>query len=418
MQTMDSRGAPLVAVTGLGLVSALGLSVAEALRNALSGKSGIRRYEPSWAEGARVGGIIEGFDAARFVDADFARRYEPAVNFALGAAEEALSDARLESGAQAQDRFGCVIGAGIPGAEIWHRTLHLAFAERAPSKVASTAAIAITGNAATGIVALKHKLRGPSFGVANACASGATALSLAADQIRLERADVMLAGGTESSTRSLMAYASFAAAGGMNTTQNPDRALTPFARNRRGFVLGEGAALVVLERLDRALARGATVYGVLAGEASSNDAHHIVSPDASGAPWARTIALALRAARVEPDAIDVVSAHAAGTMAGDLAETRALKSVFGAHAAHIRVSATKAMHGHAFGATGAIETVLGLAAMRSGYVLPTLHLDEPDVECDLDYVAHRPRQQRTRYLLKNSFGANGAATCLIIRNFA
>jgi 3-oxoacyl-(acyl-carrier-protein) synthase len=422
------QGVPEVAITGLGLVSALGLSVDESIAQALSGKNGIRRYTASWSDGAkaeltqRVGGMVEGFDPTKFIDPKFSARYEPAVNFAVGAAEEALSDSGLFSedgkvgaGQVPDERFGCVIGSGLPGAELWHRALHLAYAEGKPNEVPGYSAISISGNCAPSVLALRHKLQGPSFGVVNACASGATAISLAADQIRCGRADRMLAGGAESSARSLVAFASFAAAGGMNVTDDPDRASLPFSLGRRGFVLGEGSGMLLLERLDLALARGAKIYGVLSGEGHTNDAHHIINPEPSGTQWARVMSLALQAAHVSPDEVDVISAHAAGTQQGDVAETRAIVRVFGERAKEIPVSATKSMHGHTFGASASVETVLALAAMRRGYVLPTINLNEPDPECHLDYVPNQARKHRVRVMLKNSFGAGGAATCLVIK---
>jgi 3-oxoacyl-(acyl-carrier-protein) synthase len=276
------------------------------------------------------------------------------------------------------------------------------------------AAISITGTAVTGLAAIRHQLRGPSLGVANACASGTSAILAAADQIRLGRADAMLAGGCESSMRGLVAYASFVDAG-MNPTTEAAFACTPFAANRRGFVLAEGAGMVVLERLDHARARGARVLAILAGGALANDAYHVISPDPTGEAWARVIRLALADADVGPDEVDVVSAHATATPQGDIAETRAIRRVLGAQADRVLVSATKSMHGHAFGAAGAIETVLALAAMQQDLVLPTIDLASPDPACDLDYVATGARRTSVRVLVKNGFGAGGVSSALVFR---
>lgn len=411
----------LVAVTGLGIVSALGNSMADAFANARRGTNAIRRYEGRWVEApaqamrSRIGGAVENFDVASFLDPRYADRHEPALAYALSATKEALADAGLPRLASEPDRFGCVIGSGLPGAELWHRALHAAYFEQRERAVPRLGAIGITATASPGYLAIEHQLRGPCFGVGNACASGGASIALAADQIRLGRADRMIAGGCESSMRSFLSYASFVE-GGMNVSEDPHRACSPFSGDRRGFVLAEGAATLVLERLDLALARGAKVYGVLLGEAHSNDAYHVISPEPTGASWGRTMSLALQAANVSPHEVDVISAHATGTPQGDVAETRAIKLALGAHARTVSVSATKSMHGHAFGATGAIETALALAAFREGMVLPTINLDVPDPECDLDYAPHEARRRRTNVLVKNSFGAGGVASTLVFRH--
>ena len=313
-----------------------------------------------------------------------------------------------------RDRVGTAIGGGLPGAELWHRALRSTYEDRRPEDIARCTAMAITGNAAGGLIAIRYGLRGPSFGVANACASGAMAIALGADQIRLGRADAMIVGGCESSMRSVVAHASFVTAG-INTTRDPVRACAPFARGRRGFVLAEGAGALVLERLDRARSRGARVLAVLAGSAILNEAHHVISPEPTGAAWARAMELAIADAGLGRDQIDAISAHATGTPQGDLAETRAIKRLLGARAYKVPVSATKSMHGHAFGAAGAIEVALAIAAMRDGVVLPTINLHDPDPECDLDYVPHEARRYPIDVLVKNSFGAGGAATSLVLR---
>jgi 3-oxoacyl-(acyl-carrier-protein) synthase len=411
-----------IAITGLGLVCPLGNSVPAALARARCGDSGIRAYASPWIDAlyehlhVRVGGTVEGFEPARLMEPKLAGRHEPAVLYALAAADEALAQSGLlDAEDRDRDRIGCVIGAGLPGAELWHRALHAGYAENRPDDIARMTAIAITGNAATGQLALRHRLRGPSLGLANACASGTTAIAIAMDQLRLGRADAMVVGGCVSSMRGLLTYACFVGAG-MHATTEPVGACAPFAAGRRGFVLAEGAGVLVLERLDDARARGAHVLAVLAGASITNDAHHVVSPDASGEPWARTISLALADAGVTPDEVDAVSAHATATPQGDVAETRALKRVFGARAYRIPISATKSMHGHAFGAAGAIEVALTVAAMNQGLVLPTINLHDADPECDLDYVPHTARAHATRVVLKNGFGAGGAASCLVLRD--
>ena len=420
---LPTPSVPQVAITGLGLVCPLGNDVPTALARAARGERGIRAYRSPWVDAAhphlhaRVGGTVEGFTPDDAIDPRLAARQEPAVLYAMTAAREALVHAGLaavDAREVDRDRVGCVVGAGLAGAELWHRALHTAFVDGRPDDIARMAAIAITGTAVTGQLAIRHRLRGPSIAIANACASGTSALAIAADQIRLGRADAMLVGGCESSMRSVMAYASFVAAG-MNTTTEPAGACTPFAAGRRGFVLAEGAGMLVLERLDHARARGATVLAVLAGSAVTNDAHHVISPDPSGGAWARVMRLALADAGVAPDEVDAIGAHATATLQGDIAETRAIHQVLGGRARDVLVSATKSMHGHAFGAAGAIETALAVAAMREGLVLPTIDLATPDPDCDLDYVPGRARRRAVRVLVKNGFGAGGVASSLVLR---
>lgn len=409
-----------IAITGVGVVCPLGNSVSAALEAARRGQSGIRRYRSAWADARhpelqeRVGGTVVDFQIDGLIDPQFAERQDPAVLFALAAADEALRQAGL-SDADEPERRGCAVGAGLAGAELYHRALRGAYETGQP--IPRMAAIAITGTAVTGQLALRHGLAGPSLGVANACGSGTSAIIVGADQIRLGRADVMLVGGCESSMRSLLSYASFTAAG-MHATKEPQGACSPFAAGRRGFVLAEGAGMLVLERLDRARARGARVLASLVGSAMTNDAYHVISPEPSGTAWARVMRLALEDAGIAPDEVDAVSAHATATHAGDIAEARAIRRVLGPHATRVPVSATKSMHGHAFGAAGAIETVLAIAAMQDELVLPTINLHEPDPECELDHVAHEARRHPTRVLIKNGFGAGGVATSLVLRREA
>ena len=419
---VQEPSSPQVAITGLGVVCPLGNSLPAALERACAGASGIRAYTTPWLapdhpQHHRVGGTVVDFEPDLHLEPRFAARQEPGVLYALAAAAEAMADAGLadatDATGDARDRFGCVVGAGLAGAELWHRALATAFTGDGAEAIPRLTAISITGTAVTGLLALQHQLRGPSWGVANACASGTSAIALAADQIRLGRADAMLVGGCESSMRSIAAYASFVSSG-MHVTREPHAACAPFARGRRGFVLAEGAGMLVLERLDRARARGAHVYALVAGAAVVNDAHHVINPEPTGQAWARAMRLALADAGLGADAVDAISAHGTGTPQGDVAEARAIAAVLGPRAAAVPVSATKSMHGHAFGAAGAIETALAVAAMDAGVVLPTINLAEPDPACALDHVVDRARPHAARVLLKNGFGAGGVATSLVL----
>jgi 3-oxoacyl-[acyl-carrier-protein] synthase II len=404
----------------MGVVCALGNTVGEAVEAAFAGTNAIARCDKyMWGEyGAKipiqVGGVVTGFDAAKFAPAKYVDNYDPCVLFALAAAKEALDDSGLTFPGDLRDRTGVLIGTAVTGNWTWHRALHMAFVEKRAEQMPGSYIMQISGNMPSGLVALTHKFRGPNVAVVNACSTGGVAISLAADFIRHGRADVTVAGGTEAAI-GLAMYGSLTGARAINPTANPERACRPFSADRAGLVKGEGCGVVILEPLENAQARGAKVYGEILGDSLTNDAYHIISPEPTGESWARAMRAAMENAGVAPEEVDYISAHAASTGAGDLAETRAIKKAFGERAYRIPVSSTKSMHGHAFGATGAIEMVLALAAMQRGWVLPTINLTAPDPECDLDYVPNHGRAQETHVLLKNSFGFGGANSCVVVR---
>ncbi len=409
-----------VAITGTGLVTPVGNTVPESVSNAYGARSGIRpcdRY--LWGEfgegiACRVAGVVDGVDESRVVPEAHKGTYDPAVVWALTAADEAIAGASLDLDQHARERAGVVIGTAGPGCHSYHRALHTAFVERAAHRLPGFLSLQMSGNLPPSLIALRHRLYGPNFGIVNACAAGATALATAAEMIRAGSVDVMIAGGAESCI-GLTLLGSMGNVGAVNPTADPHRASRPFSADRSGLIMAEGAGIVVLEDLESASARGAVIHGEILGWSRTNDAHHVYNPEPSGAAWARAIEVALRAADVTADEIDVVSAHAASTPLGDLVETRAIKRALGPRAYDVPVSATKSMHGHAYGAAGAIETILALEAMRQRKVLPTAHLTVPDPECDLDYVANRGRVGECEILLKNSFGFGGTNACLVIR---
>ena len=411
-----------VGVTGLGTVCALGDRVDEAVRRAWNGESGIRRCDDHlWGDHGkalrcRVAATVEGFDPSRWVSDRAAGWTDRATGFALAAAEEAIEEAGLggtaRRGAVHPDRVGVVIGTAAPGNDLWHRVLARAFLDGAAADLPGRALPQMSAHVAASLLALRHGFRGPTFAVVDACASGATAIALAADTIRLGRADAMVVIGADAPI-GLTIFGSMLRAGAMHATDDPERASRPFSPDRAGLVVGEGAGALVLEAEDLARTRGAAPRVRLLGEAQTNDAHHIYAPDPTGGTWARTMTMALEAAGVAPEQVGWVDAHAASTPLGDVAETRAVRLALGAHAERVPVSATKSMHGHTFGAAGAIETVLALAAVERGWLLPTAHLEPGDPECDLDYVPDARREGRPEVLLKNSFGFGGTNTCLV-----
>lgn len=407
-----------IVISGMGVMCALGKRVEEAVGRAWAGEAGFQRCDSAlWgalgdALECRVAATVDDFDAGRWVPARAAEWTDRATGFALAAAAEAIEQAGLTDSAVAPERVGVVIATAAPGNTLYHRSLRAAFdggAAELPGRMLPQ----LSAHIATSLLAMQHGFRGPTFAVVDACASGATAVALAADTIRAGRADAMVVCGTDAPI-GLTVFGSMLNARAMNPTDDPHRPCRPFSPDRAGLVVGEGAGALVLEAAHVAAARGVVARTALLGEAQTNDAYHIYRPVPTGESWARCMRLALSRADRDPADVDYVSAHAASTPLGDLAETRAIKTALGARANEVPVSATKSMHGHTFGAAGTIETVLAVAAMERGWVLPTAGLTGPDPECDLDYVPEAHRQASTGLLLKNSFGFGGTNTCLVM----
>lgn len=414
-----SSAARRVVVTGMGLISPIGHDVETATDAAFAGRDGFRDCTDLMASygvdpPVHVAATVEGFDVGAYVPAKLVDWCDRATGYALAAAEQALASATLTFDQALRDRTGAVIGASGPGADLYHRAGRQLFGCGDWSSLPGRVTPQLSGSIYSAMIAHKHGFRGPTWCVVNACATGVTAMAAAADAIRLDRADLMLAGGTDAILGPI-ALGSMRNAKALNPTTDPRAPCRPFSADREGLVVGEGAGVVVLEELEHARRRGATILAELLGDAQTNDAGHVYRPDTSGASWGRTMQIALDRAGVDAAEVDVVSAHAPSTRYGDLTETRALKRVLGPRAYDVPVSATKSVHGHLYGAAGAVETILALAAMRSERVLPTMHLRQPDPECDLDYVANRGRRQAARVLLKSSFGFGGTNACAVFR---
>lgn len=410
-----------VVITGMGTVCALGHTVSEAVEAAWRGEAGFRRCDhllqgPAGAElRCRVAATVEGFDPARWVSERVGEWHDRSTAYALAAAFEAMQQAGvLDSACVRAERVGTVIGQAAPGNTLYHHVLRRCYEEpNGAGQLPGRMLPQLSGHIAGASIALERGFRGPSFAVVDACATGATALALAADQIRLGRADIMIAGATDAPI-GLPVFGSMLNAQAMHATLDPARPCRPFSSDRAGLIVGEGAGILVLESADSAEARGATVLGRMLGEAQTNDAFHIYSPEPNGAGWSRTMRLALAAAGRSPVDIDWVSAHAASTPIGDRVEALAVQDALGPHANEIPMSATKSLHGHCFGASGAIETALAVAAMNRGWILPTAGLDGPGPVAALDHVPDVRRHGRARTLLKNAFGFGGTNTSLVI----
>jgi 3-oxoacyl-[acyl-carrier-protein] synthase II len=402
-----------VVVTGMGSVSPVGNSVSESWESLRVGRSGIAaitHFDASRLP-VRIAGEVKGFDAAAIFGSKEARRSTPHVQFAMAAAREAALDSGLDIAAESPD-IGVLIASGIGGLEVIENTTRVLDTEGARRVSPFAAAMALV-DMAPGMVSIDLGARGPNMAVVSACASGADAIGQAANWIRQGDAVAVLAGGTEAGITST-GIAMFAAARALSTrNDDPEHASRPFERDRDGFVAAEGSAVLVLEEREHALARGATIHAELIGYAASADAYHITAPEPSGDGAIRCVRRALERAGVQPKDIDYINAHGTGTPLNDLAETRALKQVFGESAYSVPISSTKSMTGHMLGAAGAFEAMVTILAMRDGFAPPTVNLENADPECDLDYVPNVGRAVSARFAMTTSFGFGGHNACLV-----
>jgi 3-oxoacyl-[acyl-carrier-protein] synthase II len=401
-----------VAVTGLGLVTPLGLDVSSTWRAVLAGESGIARIGSFETEGlpVTIAGEVKGFDPVSVASAKEARKLDRNVLFALSVAHQALADFDLER--VDPTRIGIVFGSAVGGIGEVARQADI-LRERGPDRVSPSFLANILVDAASGQLAIAFGIKGVNYAVVSACATGAHAIGEAAELIRRGAADAMIAGSTEACINPLV-LAGFTAMRGLAADDDPGRACRPFDATRSGFVIAEGAGAVLLEDWDRAVTRGATIYGEVLGYGASNDAHHLAQPDPDGVGVASMMRAALQNAGVAPEQIGYLNAHGTGTQLGDLGETKAIKQVFGASAYHVPVSSTKSMIGHSFGAAGAIEAIFCLLAIRDGMLPPTINYRVPDPECDLDYIPNQARPASIEVALSNVMGLGGHNGCLVL----
>lgn len=403
-----------VVVTGVGMVTPLGNTAAETWKNLLAGQSGVGQITRFDTTGfpVTIGAEVKGFDPAQWMDRKDVKKMDTFIHYALAAAKMALDDARLTIDPSNRDMVGVYVGSGIgglPGIEFYHQAL----LDGGPRKVSPFFIPMVIINLASGQIAIHLGARGPNSCAVSACATGTHCIGDAYHIIRRGDADVMIAGGSESAMSDLT-VAGFAAARALSSRNDePERASRPFDKDRDGFVLGEGAGIVVLEEYENARSRGANIYGEILGYGLTGDGYHITSPpeDAEGA--VRCMEMAIRNAGIPKESIGHINAHATSTFADKL-ETLALKTVFGDHARNIAISGTKSMTGHLLGGAGGIETIFTLLALRDGMVPPTINLENPDSECDLDYVREGARPVELKAALKNSFGFGGTNASLVI----
>lgn len=412
------NGRVRVVVTGVGMVSPLGLTVTETWDNFLEGCSGIgpiTQFDASEFP-VRIAGEVRGFDAGNYMSFKEARRISRGSQLVIAALKMALEDARLEAPLKDGERAGVILGTGAGGLEVVDREL-LVLRSQGFNKVSPFAMVGFLPNMPAYHVSLLSGAKGPISTVVAACASGTQAVGDGLDLIRSNKADIILAGGVEGLIHPT-ALIGFARMGACSTRNDqPERAMRPFDLDRDGTVISEGAAILVLERLEHAQERGATIYAEILGQASSSDAFHIATPDPEAGGAVRAMRWALEDAGIQPDQVDYINAHGTSTPLNDSTETFAIKRVFGERAYSLPVSSSKSLLGHTLGASGAIEAILCVEALQHGIIPPTWNYETPDPACDLDYVPNAPRPAQLEIVLSNSFGMGGQNACLVLGKY-
>lgn len=412
--TRETRPERRVVITGMGMVTPLGLTVSESWKAAVAGQSGIANitaFDPTGYD-AHFAGEVKNFDVNLYVEKKEQKKMDRFIHLSMASAQMAVEDSGLTFEGKRGDRAGTLVGVGIGGLSAIE-SQHKVMLERGPGRISPFFIPMVITNLAAGQISIRYGLRGPNYSVTSACASGAHSIGEAAGFIRRGLCDVMLAGGAEAAVCP-MAIGGFAAMRALSTrNEQPKMASRPFDRDRDGFVLSEGAAVLVLEDYEHAARRGAKIYAELSGYGTTSDAYHMTNPAPGGAGGAGAMRLALADAKLNPGQVQYINAHGTSTPVGDGLETQAIKAVFGEHAQKLWVSSTKSMMGHSLGAAGAIESVFSILALTEGIAPPTINLDHPSEDCDLDYVPHQARNGKFEHVVNNSFGFGGTNASLV-----
>ncbi len=407
-----------VVITGLGAITPVGNDVDTYWNALLAGKSGvgpITRFDTRGMS-VTIGAEVRGFNPTDFIEEKEVKRLDPFCHYALAAAQQAVKDSGIDFSKCDRFRCGAIVASGIGGLQELQEQ-HKRYLDKGPSRTSPFFVPKMMLNAAAGVIAIRHGLGGPNWGVASACASANHAMGTALRTIQFGDADVMITGGTEAAL-TYLALSGFANMGALSArNDDPEKASRPFDKNRDGFVLGEGAAIMVFEKLEHAAARGAKIYAEVLGIGNSDDAYHITAPDPDGSGGAYAMRQALRDSGLRPGQISYINAHGTSTALNDKIETAAIRRTFGESAGKIPVSSTKSMIGHLLGAAAAVELAATLLAIRDGVVHPTINYETPDPECDLDYVPNRKRALQVEYAMSNSLGFGGHNSAIVVGRF-
>jgi len=415
----EARKQQRVVVTGIGTISSLGVGIAPFWENLLAGKSGIDKVTAfdTTDYSSKVGSEVRDFDAGDFMDPKEARRNDRYTHFAVASSKLALSDAGIDCTKLNPERFGVLVGSGIGGMQTIETQSRRLF-EMGPRKVSPFMIPSLIANIASGVVAIEVGARGPNYGIVSACSTATHTIGESFRILRDGEADVMIAGGSEAAITEL-GYAGFCSMKAMSTSYNdtPTRASRPFDKGRDGFVMGEGAGVLILETLEHAQARGAQIYCEVSGYAATCDAYHITSPDPEGKALCAAISKVIRDAGLQPEDVDYINAHGTSTPYNDRFETGAIKKALGEHAYKVMVSSTKSMTGHLLGAAGGVESAACAMAIKEGKVPPTINYEEPDENCDLDYVPNTMREAEVNVAICNNSGFGGHNATILFKKF-
>jgi len=407
-----------VVVTGIGMISPLGIGNEPTWQSLVAGRSGvgpITKFDAT-AYACRIAGEVKGFVAEKWIEKKEVKKSDTFIHYAVAAAQMAVDDAQLIVANCDGERFGVIVGSGIGGLPLIEE-MHTKLMERGPSRISPFFIPGLIVNLAAGQISIRFGCKGPNSAPATACATGAHAIGDAFKVIQRDDADIMFAGGSEAVITPL-ALGGFAAMRALSTrNDDPERASRPWDLNRDGFVMGEGAGILILEELEHAKKRGATIYCELTGYGMSSDAYHITSPAEDGSGMIRVMKSALRDAGLQPADIDYINAHGTSTSVGDKTETVAIKGVFGDAAYKVAVSSTKSMTGHLLGAAGGLEAAVAAMVIKTNIIPPTINYETPDPECDLDYVPNTAREQKVTHVMSNSFGFGGTNATLVFSRF-
>lgn len=407
-----------VVITGLGMVSPLGVGVEENWEMACKGRSGIgpiTKFDASQFP-SRIAGEVRNFRSEDFMEKKQIRHFDIFIHYAVASARMAMEDSGLKIGSSNSGRVGCIMGSGLGGLEMLEH-YHKVLLERGPRKISPFFIPGMVANMAPGQIAIEFGAKGPNLSIETACAASAHAVGESFRLIREGIVDAMITGGAEAVVTPL-ALGGFCSMRALSTRNDePEKASRPFEANRDGFVMGEGAAVLILEELEHALNRGAKIYAEIVGYGMSADAYHVSAPEPEGEGAISCMRMALQYAVLEPEDVDYINAHGTSTKLNDLSENKAIKAVFGEHAYKLAISSTKSMTGHLLGGAGGLEAAFTALTIKHGIIPPTINYETPDPECDLDYVPNVARKAKVRVALSNSFGFGGTNACLAFRAF-
>ena len=411
-----------VVVTGLGTVSPIGSTIDKFWNSLLEGKSGVKRltsFDPTYYT-CRIGAEIRDFDPSGYLSPKELKRMDRFVQFAVVAAKMAVADAKINLDKEDRDRFGVLVGSGIGGlhtVEAEHRQYLSLGPEKGPDRISPFLIPMLIINMASGQISITLGLKGPNSAVGTACATGNHAIGDAFRIIQRGEADAMVCGGSEAAI-TVMGFGGFCALKALSLRNDePERASRPFDKNRDGFVMGEGAGIIVIEELEHALKRNAHIYCELIGYGMSGDAYHMTAPDPHGNGGVRCMVASLKDAGIKPEEVDYINAHGTSTLYNDKIETAAIKKTFGAHAKKLAVSSTKSVMGHLLGAAGGVEMIVCALAIKHAIIPPTINYETPDPDCDLDYVPNKPRAHKIRVAASNALGFGGHNATLIVKKY-